>query len=236
MTDKEYFARPEVSNSELKNLSRLYRGDTRNIEEEYKEALVIGSLVDAHITGEIYVGESTYEQRELAYVLYKYMIADALIKIFLSFMEGQVKFFEVLTFEYDGITYQIAARCKFDLFSHRFKIGVEIKTTACTTRKSFILSIEFLDYDQAAAWYMDIAKIDRLWIIGISKKTKEIFKFAIERGDETYTRGKAKYCFRAFQWIMFIDGFIEPLNITPLLNAADQIPGGNRILASDDDW
>lgn len=236
MTDKEYFDHPNTSNSALKALSRLYHGDLRNLDEEYKEQFIIGSLVDSHLTGEQFMGESTLEQRAFAAKLVMCMRLDHLIKMFLSFMQGQVKFFEVLEFEYDGVTYRIAAKCKFDLFSFRFKIGVEIKTTACTSRKSFIASIEFLDYDQAAAWYMDIAKIDRYWIIAISKKTKEIFKFAIERGDETYTRGKAKYCYRAFQWIMLIEGFLNPSQNLLLPHETNNVPAGNGILTSYNDW
>ena len=225
MTDRFYFDHPSVSNSELKKLRRYYYGDESDLEALLREQFIIGSLVDNYITPtspqtrlEIELG-ATVEQGQLARSLGEYMLADPMIKLFVSFMVGQVRFFRLHTFEYDGEVYKIRARCKFDLYCRRYKIGVEIKTTSCKTYKAFVASIEFLDYDQAAAWYMDLARIDRLWIIGICKSTKQIFKFVVQRGDDTHKRGVSKYSRWAYNWLTFVDGFIHQF---PYINETDQ--------------
>jgi hypothetical protein len=217
-----YFSLPEVSNSDLKELRRLYNVAALR---DLAKVFGFGSLVDALLTERWKVDFTRCtlndDGREISFAsadfalalrLVEYLQADPLIRLFLDTMVGQYIFRRTLKFTYEGDEYQIRGRCKFDLFSRVHRFGLDFKTTACTTLKSFRESIEFLDYDQAAAWYMDLAKIDRFWIIGISKKTGEIFKYAIERGDETYERGRAKYALWAYRWICLI----EPQNLFKL--------------------
>jgi hypothetical protein len=241
VSDKFYFSHPNVSNSNLKELRRYYHGDESDLAERLREQFIIGSLVDNYVTptrpqtrAEIELG-ATVEQGQLARGLGDYMLADPLIRVFVTEMVGQFAFFKSISFEFDGETYTIRGKCKFDLFSRRFKIGVEIKTTSCKTYKAFVASIEFLDYDQAAAWYMDLAKIDRLWIIAICKSTKQIFKFVVQRGDETHARGVAKYSRWGYNWITIVDGFIHqsPINETDQISTSDEFPPGERAQSGD---
>lgn len=214
-----YFSLPSVSNSELQALRRATNA-IPNPFEDIQDSLNFGSLVDAMLTEPHRVNHYhfiledngrqitfTPTEWELAITMYKQALKDAVIKVFVGSGSGQHVFSRALTFEYDGEQHIIQGRCKFDSIKQSIRTGVDYKTTACATRKSFIESIEFLNYDQASAWYMDLAEIDRFWILGISKKTKEVFKFAMQRGDEIYERGRAKYAFWAYRWLLLLDGF-----------------------------
>lgn len=215
-----YFNRPEVSNSDLKALARMLSVTPDN-RDGLEDIFNFGSLVDALLTEP---WRANHDERSLlletggkvqfekfVFDLAKKLAAnlkkDRVVSLLLDNMIGQYVVVRTLKFIYDEEEHTIKGRCKFDGLSKKFRTGCDYKTTSCTTRKSFIESIEFFDYDQAGAWYMDLARIDRFWIIGISKKTGEVFKFAIERGDETYNRGRDKYSRLAFKWIMLIENF-----------------------------
>jgi len=214
MGDGFYFAHPSVSNSELKDLRKVYNGMTLDISEALFKKFTLGNIVDSYLTDKgVRVPGVTPEQERLAVAIVRFMRTDPVIKIFIDHMVGQFQFFKLLTAEYEGETFTIKARCKFDGFSKRFKIAVEYKTTSCTTQKSFVESIDFLCYDQGGAWYLDIAytwarcPVERLWIIGVNPSTLQVFKFAMIRGDETHARGVKKYSFWSFKYIKLIDGF-----------------------------
>lgn len=213
-----YFALPSVSNSDLIALRKAFYC----FEETFDPAEVFkfGNLVDAMLTEpervnyfyftlEEFGKQISYNPSdfELAKAMVRNCKADPVIKAFMQSGQGQKVCKELLKFQFDGQDYEIQARCKFDSVRPAISTSVDYKSTGCTTRKSFIESIEHFNYDQQAAWYMDVGKVNRHWIIGISKKTKEIFKFAIERGDETYKCGVSKYSFWAYRWLMFIEGF-----------------------------
>lgn len=216
-----YFNLNAVSNSNLKELEKMFyvKPDNR---EGLQEIFNFGSLVDALLTEAWRVNWSTRELHletgelvffdveafELAKKLVALMKADRVISRLLDCMISQYVFMRTLTFEYEGTEHQIKARCKFDGFSKLFKIGVDYKGLSVTSEAQFLTAVDFFDYDQQAAWYMDLAGIDSHWIIAISKKNGKIFKLAIKRGDEIYLRGRAKYSKWAYRWIMLIENFI----------------------------
>lgn len=215
-----YFNRPEVSNSDLKALARMLAAIPDN-RDDLEDIFNFGSLVDALLTeayrvnheerslsletgGKVYFEKPVFD---LAKKLAANLKKDRVVSLLIDNMVGQYIVARTLKFTYDDEEYEIKGRCKFDGLAKKFRTGCDYKTTSCTTRKAFVESIEFFDYDQAGAWYMDLARIDRFWIIGISKKTGEVFKYAIERGDETYRRGRDKYARLAYKWIMLIANF-----------------------------
>lgn len=212
-----YFLLPEVSNSNLIDLRRaFYAEEYRDLSEVYK----FGNLVDAMLTESHRVDSVQLRLEDdgewIEFTPHEFLLAqsltvkaeqDPIIRAFIHGGESQRVFTNILQFIHDGDEYIIPARCKFDTIKQAIKTGADYKTTACTTLKAFIASIEFFNYDQQAAWYMDIAGTDRHWIIGISKKTKEIFKFAIQRGDAIYERGRKKYSFWAHLWLQLVEGF-----------------------------
>ena len=95
-----------------------------------------------------------------------------------------------------------ARRRKGSWFTRR-NVGGDLKTTFAETQRQFDEAVDFFDWDRSRAWYMDIAHSDRDFIYAISKKNNCIFKKFINRGDDTYLRGREKYEELAFQyWCM----------------------------------
>lgn len=221
----DYYALPEVSSSDLGALKRMFYNDERDL-SELEDVFNFGSLVDAMLTerGRVFwaahqlidgyklidfTPDVWHQAERLAEALRK----DKVVALMLKVMIGQYVFRRTLTFTYEGDDYEIRARCKLDGYCKRFATGLDYKTTACKTRKEFIGAIDFFDWDKQAAFYMDLAKLERFWIIGISKKTGEIFKHAIERGDETYLRGRGKYTVWSYRWKMLIEPFANHLKL-----------------------
>jgi hypothetical protein len=216
-----YFKLPAVSNSDLTALFKLFYG-IRDNSDELEDIFNFGSLVDALLTElfrvDIYQRSLTQEDGTVIYYeptvfMHAQHLADncrkdPLVLRLLDASAGQYIFMRTLQFEYEEESYSIMARCKFDLFSKKFSTGVDFKSTACATRKQFKAAILHFHWDKQAAFYMDLAKIDRHWIIGISKKTGEVFKHAIERGDPFYESGRAKYTRWAYYWTLLIDPFV----------------------------
>jgi hypothetical protein len=215
-----YFDLPEVSASDLGALKRLYYGLPDN-REHLRDIFDFGSLVDAMLTEKHKLDPSTlgllqdngfyiYYTREVwlqAERLARNLAEDPLVARMLPLCRGQYIFRRTLNFNYQGDDFQIRARCKFDLYGKTIGTGLDFKTTACKSQKEFVASIEFLDYDKAAAWYMDLARIDRFLIIAAAKKSDKIFKYVIHRDDETHKRGVEKYSLWAYRWKMLIEPF-----------------------------
>ena len=79
-------------------------------------------------------------------------------------------------------------------------LGIEIKTTICKTEKQCKQAIIKFDYDQAIAWYMDLAKIEEAVIMFVSKHNFNVFNFYINKQSQYYIIGKAKYQQIAFDY------------------------------------
>lgn len=215
-----YYSRPEVSNSDLTALARLYNALPDN-RAELEDIFNFGSLVDAMLSEEEKVDFHRGTLREdggriiqyeadifeQAYNLARHSRKDPVIGAILKQMVGQYIFIRRLAFEYEGEELEIRARCKFDAYGKSLSMGADYKTTSCANRKQFREAISFFHWDRQGAFYMDLARIDRHWIIGISKKTGEIFKHAIQRGDPVYLEGKAKYSLWAYRWKLLIEPF-----------------------------
>lgn len=217
--ETNYYERNEVSNSDLTSLMRLYY-DVDFDSSELTGTFNFGNLVDAMLTEEKKVlrqyNAMVNDYGELiefdthtfdyALLLTQALKDDALIKKILPFLKGQYVFVRKdFRFEFEGDEYSIEARCKFDGFSKSIQTGMEYKTTACTTKGQFEESIYHFHYDRACAWYMDLAKISRYWVAGVSKVNGKVFKIAIDPSHEIYKSGKKKYCFWGSKWIQLID-------------------------------
>jgi len=100
----------------------------------------------------------------------------------------------------------VPGRCRADKWIPSMNLMLEFKGLAITTQNAFDTAIYHFDYDQAAAWYMDISGADRYILIACSKKKpKMLFKKAITRETEFYKVGKAKYEKYANLWrLMFV--------------------------------
>lgn len=224
-----YYRRSEVSNSDLTALMRVYYGKD-DISEELEGVYAFGSLVDAMLTEPLKVRtidmtlteddgnviQFSYDDFVQATIMANRARKDPIIAAIIKHMAGQYIFVRTLRFQYEGEDLALRCRCKFDQFSKAMKMGADYKTTSCTSLKQFREAIPHFHWDRQAAFYMDLARIDRHWIIGISKKTGEVFKHVIERGDLLHTAGVAKYSFWAYRWKLFI----EPFNVDTIKLAA----------------
>lgn len=219
-----YFAHPAVSNSNFKQLQRCYNAlaplDASN-------NLDFGNLVDSMLTGEgeikgsvLYCEDGrvvtfTDQEIRLAGKLSEYCHKDNLVKLMLPGGTPQKVVIRNVLFNYEGREFDLEAKCKIDWSNEFLRTNIDYKTTACTTYKSFIASIDHFDYDQQGAFYLDVSSetermsvtYDYHWIIGMSKPTGKIFRYVIERGDENYKRGQKKYLYWANKWDLFINNF-----------------------------
>lgn len=226
-----YYSLPYVSNSELGSLQDLLydRSKPDNIQGIYD----FGNLVDAMLTEkdkfDNETGILTDQGRELTFTD-EQLESARLMQIagehdsFLAAISKLSNFQHIILrerflFEQDGWKVYMKTKCKYDLLVKKMKIGGDIKTTGCTTLEQFIASIFHFNYDRQGAFYMDMGELDKFVYIGISKKKNkkgkhEVFKFVIQRGDETYLSGKAKYNYLGFKYFYLVYNLkLEPLKI-----------------------
>lgn len=214
-----------ISNSNLTEFEKALRGE--EISPNLQQIFNMGNLTDAMVTekhrvdfetntlkGGAYENDIPFEQDAFlkAEMMGKAFWADPLVRQMCTGMKFQYVYArEQFPIEYEGDNILIKARCKFDGI-HRGRMGLELKTTAATSQSAFMACLPHFNWDRAGAWYMDLARIDRHLFVGISKKTKhgnkpEIYKYAMQRGDEHYTRGKMKYQRLAYKYFQLIHSF-----------------------------
>lgn len=207
-----YYERGEVSNSDLTELKDLLHPRPQFGDRE--AAFRFGSLVDALITEPARVNFYRRTVDGVEYPEWEFRKA-MFLRDSLRREAGRDKFLaQVLeladtqtvmvnkgqVFDYGGFYFLLDTRCKWDWFLKGFGFGGDLKTTFASTQQEFEQAIDFFDWDRSRAWYMDIAGSDRDFIYAISKKTGQVFKKFITRGDEIYNRGRDKYLELAFQW------------------------------------
>lgn len=213
-----YYARTGfTSNSDLGTFKKELYGikPLPNIQEIYD----FGNLVDAMALERHRVNFAactvddmnavfTDTQMELAKKMARAVDDDKFASQMLGSMQKQYAFYRSnFMVNYNGYRFRMKARCKFDGIK-KGDIGADLKTTACKTEKQFIQSFDFFDYDRQAAWYMDLAGIDRMVYIAVSKEWRpQVFKLAIDRNHHFYKSGRAKYERLAFQYKHLIIDF-----------------------------
>jgi hypothetical protein len=207
MKTEDYYARKEVSNSDLSRLKSLLhpRDDARDPTEAY----AFGSLIDAMITEPARVD---YFKRTMDGKRIKKELFDNAMKMKKAFWEDgfcrelaeksepqKVSALHGKTFDFMGFDFSLDVRCKWDIWRPDLKWGGDIKSTAASTQTQFEAAARFFDYDRQRAWYMDIENAERDVLIGISKINHRIFKIFINRENEFYKSGKQKYMDLAFR-------------------------------------
>ena len=207
-----YYERGEVSNSDLTELKDLLHPRPQFGDRE--AAVRFGSLVDAIITEPARVNFYRRTVDGVEYPEWEFLKAmflrdslrreagrDKFLAHVLELADTQtVMVNKGQVFDYGGFYFLLDTRCKWDWFLKYFGFGGDLKTTFASTQQEFEQAIDFFDWDRSRAWYMDIAGSDRDFIYAISKKTGQVFKKFINRGDEVYNRGRDKYLELAFQW------------------------------------
>lgn len=214
-----YYSRPEVSNSDLSALEKYFLPPGRVIDLE--QAYRFGNLVDAMITEKhrcdhyrYRVDDVQFSKAEwtLAYEMKKSYDNDPFCQTIDKMADGQKVMSAELEFNYGGLTFFLTVRCKWDRWMELLKHGADIKSTTATTQKQFEDTLDYFNYDQQRAFYMDIARAlgypcDKDMLIGISKVNKKVFKVPIVRDGEIYLRGKEKYTAAGYRWWSLFEGF-----------------------------
>lgn len=214
MNPDNYYNRTEVSNSDLTALKNMLHPTLMCSDEARQQAFRFGSLVDAIITEparvnhyQLTVDDVQYSEDEFRHAreMYRSLKTEArkdafLAKVLECFDNQTCMFSKQQVFTYGDFSFMLDTRCKWDWWSYGYGFGGDLKTTAAASQKEFNDCVEHFDWDRSRAWYMDIAGSNRDFIYAISKKNCNIFKLFINRGDETYTRGREKYEELAFQY------------------------------------
>ena len=215
-----YYSRPEVSNSDLLQVEKYFMppGRVFDIENAYR----FGNLIDAMITEphrcdhyrhRVDGVQFTADEWKLAYSMKNSYDRDPFCQSIDKMAEGQKVMSGWMEFEYADIRFSLEVRCKWDRWMEALKHGADIKSTVATTQKQFEDSLNYFNYDQQRAFYMDIARMlgypcDKDVLIGISKVNQKIFKVPIVRDGEFYLRGKEKYTSAAFRWWYLFANFM----------------------------
>lgn len=209
---QSYYSRPEVSNSDLTQLKNLLHPRLQYGDRE--EAFRFGSLVDALVTEPNRVNRYRFTVDDVQYTEEEFEHATQMLRSLRSEARRDAFLAKVLEtadtqrcmfnknqhFQYGGFSFSLDTRCKWDWFLTPYGFGGDLKTTFASTQKEFDEAVDFFDWDRSRAWYMDIARSDRDFIYGISKKNGCVFKKFINRDDAIYKRGREKYEELAFQY------------------------------------
>jgi len=205
-----YYNRKEVSNSDLSWLKKqLYPSFMPDPTEAYK----FGNLLDAMLTESDRVDflqrtcdtdHFTKEVFEQAMSMKRAFLRDPTAKQMIEGADTQKIMSKRLNLNFQGIDFNLNARCKWDIWRDAINWGGDIKSTAATTQKGFEDAVRYFDYDRQRAWYMDIAGSKQDILIAISKVNFKVFKVYITRDSELYKSGQSKYNELAFRWwLMF---------------------------------
>ncbi len=206
----DYRAHPYVSNSALTMLRR----ETLPVEQcnDLTQAFRMGNLVDAMITRHLscdfvrkHVDGMTFTDEEWNIGLQskRAFMADPFCELLHKSSIGQRDFYRIMLGGYrTPIPYEQGRKCLYDLWNPITGWGVDIKTTTAKTLTGFYEQIDYLDYDRARYWYMDVSGARRDMIIGISKVNFKVFKIFIEHGDDMWQRGRDKAEELAFKHYM----------------------------------
>jgi len=211
-----YFLRHEVSNSDLSEMWRIVCPP--KIQIDLKTAYRLGTLFDIMVTEpkkanhylkKIESEQYTDDEWNNAVKMLNSFRGDPMCMALLGACEGQRIFSRDMDFDCYGVKFTLPTRVKYDLFEKINHYGVDLKSTAATTYKTFIAACKNFDYHRAAAWYMDVSQSDQFCIIGVSKKNYKIFKLFIKRGDDLYLEGKDRYDTLAYRYYTTIDAINE---------------------------
>ena len=209
---QSYYDRPEVSNSDLTQLKNLLHPRLQYGDRE--AAFRFGSLVDALVTEPNRVNRYRFTVDDVQYSEDEFEHATQMLRALRSEARRDAFLAKVLEtadtqrcmfnkrqqFQYGGFSFSLDTRCKWDWFLTPYGFGGDLKTTFASTQKEFDEAVDFFDWDRSRAWYMDIARSDRDFIYGISKKNGCVFKKFVNRDDAIYKRGREKYEELAFQY------------------------------------
>lgn len=197
-----YFNHRYASNSDIKEIVARHHGKTKpdNIQLLYDFGTEFHSgITEPHKMDKTKI---TQDQVELIGDMSKTFWKDDMCRkiAMMSDFRREHEFYRKHT------RFGIGARCKTDGDSKKLRVILELKGLGVTTEKSFRESLLHLDYDQGAAWYLNVASAnwapyDYKLIVGISKKDPSLlFKMLIDRTHSYYKSGLKKVNYGVNLW------------------------------------
>lgn len=200
LVSDEYFELEAVSNSSFTALRKALNGE--DFEQEDNFNLQFGTLVDAKLTESRKTflrvqRKYKFEDKilELCKDLVYEMRQDKIVSLMLKHSDKQRVILRTMRLNYEGFEFTLPCKAKLDLDIPKFDTVIDFKTVTANSYAQFRSAIDHFDWDRQAAFYLDLTGRRRYWIIGISKTNKKVYKYAIERDDESYLKGKAKYTY-----------------------------------------
>ncbi|MFT4061105.1 MAG: PD-(D/E)XK nuclease-like domain-containing protein [Edaphocola sp.] len=204
-----YYNHPYCSNSALSKLQgRAFAGDPY---ESYR----IGSLVDAVITEPLkldliqrkIIGTDytfTKEEYEHAKKMRAAFVADPFCKLLLESSSPQLEVYcDALPVAFMGFRFELPFKGKFDLPAAHQNIVGDLKTTFATTQGQFEQACGQFDYWRQMYAYMQLLRVEKAALVGVSKKNFKVFKILIKKNDQRYLLGKASFEALAFKyWVL----------------------------------
>jgi phosphoenolpyruvate carboxylase len=186
-----YFDSHYISNSDLKKASRYWNPqyeEPENIEEIFKDGTLIHeTLLEPHKVMHLdpFADPKFALALEMAKTMRKDPIIDRLFKMHDFRVEHEF---------YREDVHGVKARCKMDGSSKSASVIFEYKGLSVTTQSAFEEAITRFDYDQGAAWYLDVVRHCRYVYIGAPSKKDPRKKFSvlIDRNHKFYTLGLHK--------------------------------------------
>lgn len=182
-----YFDHPNASNSDLKRLKAIVEGRLPQDAPRMQEIFETGTLIHA-VPLEHHNANKQHPDYKLACQMRDTLLKDNLCRqvIMIPDFEREKEF-------YNDDVIGIAGKCKMDGSSKIMSLVLEYKGLAVTTQKAFHDAIMRLDYDQGAAWYLDVSGYKLCLIVAISKiNPRLMFKCLIDRNHKYYLSGRIK--------------------------------------------
>ena len=193
----QYFNHHYASNSDLKKIVARHEGRTEM--EGIQQIFAFGTAMHAGILEPHLADYTGIEPHkiELLKEMRKTFWRDELCRkiIMAPDFKREHEFYRRNRFGLEGV------RCKCDGISKKLRIILELKGLSVSTEKAFRESVEHLDYDQGAAFYLNVTDsrvssrpdYDYKLIAGISKKEPDrMFKLLIGWDHELYKTGIQK--------------------------------------------
>jgi hypothetical protein len=205
-----YFNHEFVSNSDLKRVVNKYvKGidEPENLEDIFK----LGTLIHA-ILLEPHLADKTHPQYELAKAMAATIFKDPLCRNFLLIRDfkREREFYTDTCNPAFEVQYGLKGRIKVDGDSELMSTVMEYKGLAVTTEKAFLEAIDRFDYDQGAAYYLEVCQRKRILIPAPSKKDpKKLFKILVDRDHPIYKRGLEKMNYAIQVWKDFFPKEVE---------------------------
>jgi len=199
MPSEEYFNRPEISNS---NIKEFLTGE-EDIDEATKRRFLEGSalhyfILEPHLFESHLLLFEASERQKIRDDIEKMALKvknDLLVKAIFEHPEGkaeQVYIGQLL--ESDENDFSVKNRIKTD-FTIPGELYLELKSTSATNFKSFLYQALKFDYDRQIAMGIDLGNFKKAVIVGVTKtlKNPRVFKIPVVKDDDFYLRGKEKY-------------------------------------------